>query len=143
MSCSWDELTKAWLPADCPRFGIDEYRLEGIVNNPRENASSWAYYADQKGEVEVNFNKLARMEDRDPNIKSWTTTRQHLVHCAWSLKRVIWSYENGYGNYDQISNMHHVNHCINQLFRRAIRKDDYEVDLITTLVKVHFCTCAL
>jgi hypothetical protein len=141
--CSWDELTKAWLPAECPRYGIDEYRMEGIVNNPRENASSWPYYSDLSGEAEVNFNSLARLDDRDPNINSFTTTRQHLVHCVYGLKRVVWSYSNGYGVYDKISNMHHVNHCINQLYRRAIRKDDHDIDLITTAVNVHFGNCAL
>lgn len=141
--CSWDELTKAWLPAECPRYGIDEYRMEGIVHNPRENASSWPYYSDLSGDVEVNFNALARLDDHDPTINLFTTTRQHLVHCVFGLKRVVWSYSNGHGVYDKISDMHHVNHCINQLYRRAIRKDDHDIDQITTAVNVHFGTCAL
>lgn len=138
--CVWDELTKAWIPSQCPQFGLDEYKLEGMLANPHDNATSWPYYADQNGEVEVSLNVLAEDEARDPLEPVWTTSRQHLTHCAWSLKRVLWSYENGKGHYDKISRLHHVNHCVDTLLRRAVRLDD-GVDLITTTAKVHFGWC--
>ncbi|KAK0385266.1 hypothetical protein NLU13_7742 [Sarocladium strictum] len=64
--CTWDELTKAWIPSQCPQFGLDEYKTEGMLANPHDNATSWPYYADQDGEVEVNLLVLAEDEDRDP-----------------------------------------------------------------------------
>lgn len=140
--CWWDELTKAWLPAECPEYGLPEYKMQGMEHNPHENATSWPYYADQSGTVNVNFKVLAADEDRDPRTTLWTTKRQHLNHCVWALKRVIWSYENGQGQYPMISRMYHVNHCIDTLYRRAVRGEgSSDVDMLTTTARVHFGNC--
>ncbi|OIW34363.1 hypothetical protein CONLIGDRAFT_665132 [Coniochaeta ligniaria NRRL 30616] len=141
--CWWDELTKAWLPAECPEYGLPEYKMQGMMHNPHDNATSWPYYADQAGLSQVNFKVLAADEHRDPRATLWTTKRQHLNHCAWALKRVIWSYQNGQGQYPMISRMYHVNHCIDTLYRRATRGDGGggDVDGLTTTARVHFGNC--
>lgn len=138
--CWWDELTKAWLPAECPDYGIEEYKTEGMIFNPLDNAISWPYYAEQEGIHDLNLIVVSGDEERDPNEIVWTTSRQHLTHCAWSLKRVVWAYQNDKGQYPKAAAMHHVNHCIDTLFRRAVRLDD-GVDLITTTVRVNFGWC--
>ncbi|KAK5655851.1 hypothetical protein OQA88_5390 [Cercophora sp. LCS_1] len=138
--CWWDELTKAWLPAECPDYGIEEYKAQGMIFNPLDNAISWPYYIDQEGTRDVNLIVVSSDEERDPNEVVWTTSRQHLTHCAYSLKRVVWAYQNGKGQYGKAAALHHVNHCIDTLFRRAVRLDD-GVDLITTTVRVNFGWC--
>lgn len=140
--CTWDELSKAWLPRECPRYGMEEYRLQGMIANPHQNASTWPYYWDKAGTAELNFNDIAEDETRDIKEKIWTTSRQHLAHCAGVLKRTIWSYENGHGHYDAISILSHAHHCVDTLLRGAILSEGDKVDDITTLTAVHigFCT---
>lgn len=134
------ERTSKWLPAECPQYGLDEYKHEGMIYNPHANATGWAYYWEQEGTSNLNMNVFSADEGREGNATVWSTDRQHLTHCAWSLKRTIWSYVNGRPQYDLMTRMHHVNHCVDNLFRRAIRSEP-DVDMITTTVKVHFGRC--
>ncbi|KAI1336268.1 hypothetical protein F5Y15DRAFT_427162 [Xylariaceae sp. FL0016] len=138
--CTWDELTKAWLPTECPRYGADEFKSEGILTNTHDNATSWTFYADQAGTSEIILSVLAADEARDPDSPVWGTTRQHLTHCAFALKRVIYSYNEGLAQYPKMTKMHHVNHCVDTLLRRALRADP-DVDLITTTARVQFGNC--
>lgn len=140
--CTWDELSKAWLPRDCPRYGIDEYKMQGMLSNPHQNATSWPYYWDQGGTSGLNLDHVAADEGRDMTERVWTTSRQHLTHCASTLKRTIWSYEKGHGHYDAISQLSHAHHCIDTLLRGAIRAEGESVDHITTRTRVHvgYCT---
>lgn len=141
-NCNWDELTKAWLPPECPLWGIDEYKREGMIYSPFTNTTGWDYYQDRNGTIQVNLLALAKDEERDPTTTLWTSQRQHYTHCAWSLKRILWTYENGLGHYNKISVAHHYNHCIDGMFRAAIRADEH-VDQLTTTARVHFGTCTL
>lgn len=88
---NWDELTKAWLPPECPMWGIDEYKREGMIYSPYFNLTGWDYYQDRNGTIQVNLLALAKDENRDPSTTLWTSSRQHLTHCAWSLKRILWT----------------------------------------------------
>ncbi|PMB68533.1 hypothetical protein BM221_005112 [Beauveria bassiana] len=140
--CTWDELSKAWLPRECPRYGIEDYRMQGMLSNPHQNASSWPYYWDQGGTSGLNLDHVAANEERDMTEQVWTTSRQHLTHCASTLKRTIWSYEKGHGHYDAVSQLSHAHHCINTLLKGAILAEGEAVDHITTLTRVHVGHCS-
>lgn len=140
--CTWDELSKAWLPRECPRYGLDAYKTQGMLANPHQNATSWPYYWDRHGKSALNLDHVAADEQRDMTERVWTTSRQHLTHCAATLKRTIWSYENGHGHYDAISQLSHAHHCLDTLLRGAIRAEGESVDHITTRTRVHVGYCA-
>ncbi|KAM3542045.1 hypothetical protein ARSEF1564_005077 [Beauveria bassiana] len=91
-----------------------------FFSNPHQNASSWPYYWDQGGTSGLNLDHVAANEERDMTEQVWTTSRQHLTHCASTLKRTIWSYEKGHGHYDAVSQLSHAHHCINTLLKGAI-----------------------
>jgi hypothetical protein len=113
-----------------------------MLFNPHQNATSWAYYWDQRGTSGLNINAMAKDEKYNLESPIWTTSRQHLTHCAFALKRTIWSYENGHGIYDAISIMHHADHCIDTLLRGAIRNEGDAVDFITTVTGVRLGHCS-
>ncbi len=139
--CWWDELTKAWLPDECPRYGAEEYMREGMLSNPHDNGTSWAYWWDQAGTSTLDLDRFAEDEHRDTDRLFWTTSREHLSHCAWIVKRTIYAYENGYGLYDLASGMGHIRHCVDTLYRRASR-DRSNIDEIVTQGRVLYGHCS-
>ncbi len=89
--CSFDMLSKAWLPAECPRYGTEEY-----VHASRDfNMSHWYYFTDPEGSAEYDHRELPYKVSNLPGEKwVWTgTDREHMVHCAWIIIRLAHAYK--------------------------------------------------
>jgi hypothetical protein len=106
--CTFDVLTKYWLPAECPRTGAKEY-LE-IGGN---------FYKDYLGRerlTEENIANLAGTEDFVRSTLWYTEERDHLAHCAFMFLRIAQSVHDGSRLDAYSANIDHARHCKRSLF---------------------------
>jgi hypothetical protein len=106
--CTFDQLTVAWLPSACPRYGNDEYLSLG----------PWTYWKDFYGkEAIAGEDELVHMGEED---EYWSTQAEHMAHCAYMLLRVHKTSLDG-GRQDWMTaNATHTEHCIMALLNAGL-----------------------
>jgi hypothetical protein len=123
LGCSFDILSKAWLPNDCTRLGAEEY----LKDSRSWNHTGWGIYADRAQTRELTLEQL--QEYADSGLKWYGTEREHLVHCAWGLKRVLDAYAKGKRMDVVIQRLGHTYHCVDRLYMSAVKANDLDVVL--------------
>ncbi|OCL09205.1 hypothetical protein AOQ84DRAFT_291709 [Glonium stellatum] len=101
--CTWDDLSKQWLPAACPRIGNEEFL---------QRQDQWSFYFEQEARTVIpNISVLV-----DENRADWYTTEgEHLTHCAFILLRMAHALFSG-DRIDRVtSKYHHAVHCTSYL----------------------------
>ncbi|KAK4114421.1 hypothetical protein N656DRAFT_591117 [Canariomyces notabilis] len=133
LNCSFDILSKAWLPADCSRLGSAEY----LRDSWGWNHTGWGIYSDRFQTRELTMNEL--MGYADTGEKWYGTEREHLVHCAWGLKRVLDGYYHGKKMDYIIQQLHHTTHCVDRLYMSAVKAPDLDVVLGKGNIRFGIC----
>ena len=111
--CTFDILTKAWLPAECDRHGTSNYLKIAAWNN-----DSWPYWADKDGTREVDVAEMARMAESGGG-EWWVTEREYLAYCAWINIRMAHGVSTG-SRFDRITrDYEHSRHCTALLLQWA------------------------
>lgn len=87
--CSFDRLTKAWLPAECPRYYEEEYlQFPSTLN--MTNLTSWHYWEDRATTKEITDQEMALFAETRPlHDMSWVSTnRMHLAQYDFPISFV-------------------------------------------------------
>ncbi|CAG8951492.1 hypothetical protein HYFRA_00007408 [Hymenoscyphus fraxineus] len=131
LNCTFDPLSVAWLPPDCPRDGTSEF-IDFLGNGTK-----WKYWYDRAGTQEIGSPyELAHIGE---NGTYWTTQREHITHCAFMMLRVHRAMERGDGRGDMLVRKYeHSRHCLMYLVTLARGEDD---ERITTSGNVGFGDC--
>ncbi|KAM7187286.1 hypothetical protein V8F20_011041 [Naviculisporaceae sp. PSN 640] len=132
-NCRFDILSKAWLPQECTDFGNDQY----LADSWSWNHTGWGIYADRWQTRELTLEELS--EYADSGLKWYGTEREHLVHCAWGLKRVLDAFWYGKKLDFVIQQLHHTTHCVDRLYMSAIKADGLDVVLGKGNVRFGHC----
>jgi hypothetical protein len=130
--CSFDSLAKAWLPAACPRYGLEQFEAAGLEHNQ----SRWRYWRDQAGHEELSIEDLASLGKDE---KWWGPEREHLTHCAWMLVRKAHALSEGDRLDKLTADFNHSKHCTMLLLWRALQADG--IDEMDTSGNVVFGGC--
>ncbi|KAM7189204.1 hypothetical protein V8F33_010206 [Rhypophila sp. PSN 637] len=132
-NCRFDILSKAWLPQECTDLGNDEY----LTDSWSWNHTGWGIYADRWQTRELTLEELSQYADS--GLKWYGTEREHLVHCAWGLKRVLDAFWNGKKLDFVIQQLHHTTHCVDRLYMSAIKADGLDIVLGKGNVRFGHC----
>ena len=119
--CSFDPLTAAWIPPNCPRDMTTEFIEAGGASKDKK----WRYWADKEGEHE--FQGFEELSHNGTGARYWTTQREHLNHCLYMLLRVhrlMQRARHGDGRVDWKSeSFSHFTHCATMLYNTSIAHD--------------------
>ncbi|KAK4209615.1 hypothetical protein QBC37DRAFT_377883 [Rhypophila decipiens] len=132
-NCRFDILSKAWLPQECTDLGNDEY----LTDSWSWNHTGWGIYADRWQTRELTLEELSQYADS--GLKWYGTEREHLVHCAWGLKRVLDAFWHGKKLDFVIQQLHHTTHCVDRLYMSAIKADGLDIVLGKGNVRFGHC----
>lgn len=136
--CSFDRLTKAWLPAECSR----KYEREFLEYPAAQlNMSQWRYYEDASAQVEITDAEMAiYAETKASGEMSWvSTTRMHLAHCAFVMMRRADAYDTGKRMDHTTEFATHAKHCLSMLLHAAMKAPD--IDIVQSKGEVGFGAC--
>ncbi|KAI0107897.1 hypothetical protein GGR51DRAFT_548347 [Nemania sp. FL0031] len=120
--CTFDRLTKAWLPAQCPRYYEEEYiQFPATLN--LTNITGWHYWEDHATTKEITDEEMAFFaETRPVGDMSWVSTnRMHLAHCAFVLMRRADAEEAGERMDATSEYIPHMKHCLQMLLNAAMK----------------------
>ncbi|KAH7323277.1 hypothetical protein B0I35DRAFT_510442 [Stachybotrys elegans] len=136
-NCSFDRLTKAWLPAECPRY----YETEFLQLPTAINISSWQYWEDFAATKEVTDAEMAIFAETKPqHAQTWvSTTRMHLAHCVYVLMRQADAYAAGERLDWTSKDVPHAKHCLQMLLDTAMTAPD--IDTAIARGEVGFGAC--
>lgn len=136
--CSFDRLTKTWLPAACPRRYEEQF-----VQYPasRLNMTEWKYWTDLSTTEEITDDDMALFaETKHRGEVSWVSTlRMHIAHCAFGLMRRSDLTDAGERIDLATAPLDHTHHCIEMLLDAAMRAPGIDVPLAQG--KVIFGAC--
>jgi hypothetical protein len=127
LGCVYDVLAANWIHQDCPRDYVDEFYYF-------QNGTAWPYYADQNGTHQMSFYELAH------NGYYWSSTREHLVHCSFMLRRGHDVMARGDRLDGLVGKLEHANHCAQYLMENLGLPDE-ELDKIRTYGTIGFLIC--
>jgi hypothetical protein len=135
--CSFDRLTKTWLPAACPR-----YYEEDFVRYPSTlNITEWRYWTDLSATEEITDDDMALFAGTKPGREtSWVSSlRMHIAHCAFGLMRRSYALDAGERIDLATLPLEHTRHCIELLLEAAMHAPGIDVPLAEG--KVIFGAC--
>lgn len=138
--CTFDRLTKAWLPAACSRKYEDEF-LDYPVTQ-LNMTTPWQYYEDtSSARVEItDYDMALYAETRPAGAMSWASTpRMHLAHCAFVLMRRVDAEETGARVDKTTAFAPHMKHCLTNLLRAAM--DSPHIDKVIATGQAGFGAC--
>ncbi|EPE33498.1 hypothetical protein GLAREA_06511 [Glarea lozoyensis ATCC 20868] len=124
LDCEYDVLAANWLHRDCPRNYVDEFYYF-------QNGTAWPYYTDQNGTHQMSLYELAHKG------YYWSSTREHLVHCSFMLKRGHDVMARGDRLDGLVGSLEHANHCAQYLMENLGLPDE-ELDKIRTYGTIGF-----
>ncbi|TRX92274.1 hypothetical protein FHL15_006889 [Xylaria flabelliformis] len=116
--CSFDRLTKTWLPAACPRH----YEEQFVQYPSKLNISEWKYWTDLSATEEITDDDMALLaETKARSTASWVSTlRMHIAHCAFGLMRRSDLSDAGERIDLATAPLDHTHHCIELLLEAAM-----------------------
>jgi hypothetical protein len=111
--CQYDILSNHWVPKECvDPESIEEYQSD----------ESWFGYADE------NRTELLRIEDMGTRPFYYTSTRDHIVHCAMLWRKQYRALSEGRKYLDSIIvDEEHTMHCSQYLIEMSERGPDFRV----------------
>ncbi|KAI0860222.1 hypothetical protein F4860DRAFT_479680 [Xylaria cubensis] len=125
--CSFDRLTKTWLPAPCPR----PYEEQFVQYPSKLNISEWKYWTDLSATEEITDDDMALLaETKTRSTASWVSTlRMHIAHCAFGLMRRSDLSDAGERIDLATAPLDHTHHCIELLLEAAMSAPGIDVPL--------------
>jgi hypothetical protein len=134
LGCVFDPLLASWLHQDCPSYGREEF-----TNLVKQDNLSYHYEVDgQPTDKLIDMDEFPHMD----GIMYWGTVMEHLTHCAYTLKRIIYTqHENG--RFDTVTgNFSHTDHCVEFLIHGLKSKPaDLRSELYRTDTPITFLEC--
>jgi hypothetical protein len=121
-----------WMPQKCTQSYSNEYMAAN-------EGGPFLYWVDRKGEQLLD----------DPSLHVgggsmfWTSRRNHVVHCQYSLYRLMGVLRSGeyigqdYGK----SLLDHMHHCVKTMAEFALKAPTYEIDIIDVITEPSFGYC--
>lgn len=103
--CVFDQLSSLWVPPHCSRFGSKDFAKSN-------HGDTWRYWLDGNGTEQIN-----NLEDLEVNDLFYTTTGEHLTHCAFMMLRLshyVYQQEKEALEKKSVS-LKHTHHCIQML----------------------------
>jgi hypothetical protein len=134
LGCVFDPLLASWLHPDCPSYGREEFAA--FVK--QENLSYHYEVDGRPTDKLIDMDKFPHMD----GIMYWGTLMEHITHCAYTLKRIIYAqHENG--RFDTVTgNFSHTDHCIELLIHGLKSKPvDLRNELYRTDTPITFLEC--
>jgi hypothetical protein len=125
LGCTWDQLTWAWLPPNCPHYANDEF----------VQAGNWKFYTDPLGKQEAVG--AAWTEGLDNKVALWGQRGEHLTHCIYmflSLGQII---RDGTSYHQKLTSYEHVDLC-SEILLEALRQDPNWDKVETSTGKVSY-----
>ncbi|KAI0976645.1 hypothetical protein F4678DRAFT_414004 [Xylaria arbuscula] len=125
--CTFDRLTKTWLPNACSRH----YEQQFLEYPSTLNITEWKYWTDISATEEITDDDMAVFaETKSRHESSWVSTmRMHLSHCAFGLKRRSDMLEAGERIDLALAPLEHAHHCIGMLLDTAMRAPGIDVPI--------------
>ncbi len=132
--CVFDGLMASWIHKDCPSYGREEFA--NLIK--QDNLS---YYYEENGKP---TDKLINMEEfpHMDGIMYWGTVMEHLTHCAYTLKRIIYT-QHEHGRFDNVTgNFSHTDHCVEFLISGLKSEPaNLTTELYRTDIPISFLEC--
>lgn len=132
LGCTLDPVTACWLHRDCPHDFGDVFATFNDGN-------PFTFYYDEKGTRPV---KNYREVGQNKQGFYFTSTRAHLAHCLYLLRRGHDVHMRGDRLDTLLADMEHVDHCTDFL-ANWLRRPDPELDELGTKVYTNcFMSCS-
>jgi hypothetical protein len=104
LGCVFDPLMASWLHKDCPSYGREEFAK--LIK--QDNLS---YHYEENGKPTDKLIDMEAFPHMD-GVMYWGTVMEHLTHCAYTLKRIIYT-QHEHGRFDTVTgNFSHTDHCV-------------------------------
>lgn len=128
--CTFDPLTVSWLPTQCSREGYKQFHEFSLKN-------SLQYYRDNQSISEIIGPEA--LSERGGTIGYWTTTGEHLAHCAFIFLRLHAAMDRALRVDNTALNPLHTSHCVDYLLEAARSHADF--DKVTTFGRIKIGSC--
>ena len=119
--CSFDQLTWAWYPPECPHYANPEFVKE----------ESWTFYLDKEGTTPAVGEDWRKAMDNE--IGLWGERREHLSHCVYMMLSAGQIVRGGTPYAAKLVDEEHLDHCAHLLLE-TLRKYDPEWHSMETKV---------
>ncbi|KAF4556690.1 Hypothetical protein D9617_1g085690 [Elsinoe fawcettii] len=112
--CTWDQLTWAWYPPQCPHYANEEFVA----------ADDWKFFSDPWG-TEAN----ASMWEQGLNnqVQLFSRHGEHLTHCVYLLLSMGQVVRDGTPTTPKLRNYEHLEHCVEMLMPVVRADANYSV----------------
>lgn len=128
LGCEYDPLAACWMHPDCPHDYTDEF----ITYN---DGNPFHYYYDHEGTREIeSWYDLSQLG------YYWSSTREHLVHCSFILRRGHDTKARGARVDSMAGDLHHNDHCA-QFLADHLGESPEELEILGTYGEVCFLSC--
>lgn len=128
LGCEYDPLSACWMHPDCPRDYTDEF----ITYN---NGDSFHYYYNHEG-----TRRIDSWYDLSQLGYYWSSTREHLVHCSFILRRGHDTRARGARVDSMAGDLHHSDHC-SEFLADNLGKSREDLEQLGTYGEVGFLSC--
>lgn len=122
LGCTFDQLTWAWNPPNCPH-----YKNEEFIN---AEETPWRYYDN------LYHGKVVRPTDEnwyellDSGVQLWGELREHLTHCVYLLLAASQIAKDGGRHIPKLTDEMHLEHC-GKILLDHLRQDSKWNDIDT------------
>jgi hypothetical protein len=128
LGCRYDALAAHWMHPACSNVGTEEFV------NLRPN-QKWRYWHDQEA-----TNEILTTEELSRSPTYWTTTREHLSHCLFILRRAQYLLATGQPPDSLTASLSHADHCTGYVLKQVGLPDE-KLDEVATLGYIGFLAC--
>ena len=134
LGCVFDPLMASWLPKDCPSYGREEFAK--VIEQ-----SNLSYHYEENGKPTGELIDMKEFPHMD-GVMYWGTVMEHLTHCVYTLKRIIYT-QHEHARFDTVTgNFSHTDHCVEFLIMGLKSHPDVlETELYRTDEPVSFLEC--
>ncbi|PNS14044.1 hypothetical protein CAC42_6557 [Sphaceloma murrayae] len=99
LGCTWDQLTWAWYPPDCPHYANDEFTA----------ADDWRFFTDPWGHEAVGEDWVRGLNNE---IQLYSRHGEHLTHCLYLFLSIGQIMRDGTPTTPKLRNYEHLEHCV-------------------------------
>jgi len=122
LNCTYDHLSKAWLPDFCPRDMNEEFILAS------ENGTRWKYFRDSEAKIEIK--DIASLAHSGPGEMWFSTKREHIAHCRYMILRLHRALKRATQGDLRIDDLlmayGHTEHCVGMMYDMASKSGDVD-----------------
>lgn len=122
LNCTYDHLSKSWLPDFCPRDLNQEFILTS------ENGTEWKYFRDREATIEIK--DIFSLAHLGPGEMWFSTKREHIAHCRYMILRLHRALERAcLGDFRMDATLQtyaHTEHCVGMMYDMASKAVDVD-----------------